>query len=249
MLCTLHTRGIKGWETYYLTCYWGYKCKTCSIIWGYECKPCLGVTWENMDGANGQTGGNNRSNTFVPTAFISLTCLIFSSNTHQYTSSVLSIVGVQMDACQLQVTQCHLGCSLFFLPFSLLPPIPVTYLPIHLPTSSFIQPSLLPPLPFGEPSLPLCVHAFCRVESQVRLQAAKLVSCSGIDICYSLKMTSTSASTVCICLGVHPICQLWIGHWCPTLGRERQIRSLRVSWCADITRKMYQFASDLQMIC
>jgi hypothetical protein len=33
------------------------------------------------------------------------------------------------------------------------------------------------------------------------------------------------------------------------VGSERQIRSVRVSWCADITRKMYQFASDLQMIC
>ncbi len=134
-------------------------------------------------------------------------CLVFSPNTHQCTSSVLSIVGVQMDESQLQVTQCHLGCPLFFSPFSLLPPIPVTYLPIHLRTSNFTQPSLLPPPPFAEPSLPLCVNAFCRVESHVRLQAAKLVSCSGIDICYSLKMTSTSASTVCICLGVQPICQ------------------------------------------
>jgi hypothetical protein len=48
-------------------------------------------------------------------------------NTHQCTSSVLSIVGVQMDESQLQVAQCHLGCSLYFSPFSLLPAIPVTY--------------------------------------------------------------------------------------------------------------------------
>jgi hypothetical protein len=31
----------------------------------------LGVTWESMDGANGQPGGKNRSTTFVLTAFIS----------------------------------------------------------------------------------------------------------------------------------------------------------------------------------
>jgi hypothetical protein len=34
------------------------------------CK-CLGVTWENMDGVNGQTGGKNHSSTFVLTAFTS----------------------------------------------------------------------------------------------------------------------------------------------------------------------------------
>ncbi len=50
---------------------WGYKCKTCDTIWGYECKTCMGVVWENMDGANGQTGGKNSSSTFVLTAFIS----------------------------------------------------------------------------------------------------------------------------------------------------------------------------------
>jgi hypothetical protein len=41
------------------------------LTWGYECKTCLGVTWENIDEANGQTGGKNRSTTFVLTAFIS----------------------------------------------------------------------------------------------------------------------------------------------------------------------------------
>jgi len=40
-------------------------------MWGYKCKTCLGVTWENMDGANGQTARKNRSSTFVLTAFIS----------------------------------------------------------------------------------------------------------------------------------------------------------------------------------
>jgi hypothetical protein len=30
------------------------------------------------------------------------------------------------------------------------------------------------------------VHAFCKVESHARFQAAKLVSCSSIDICYFL---------------------------------------------------------------
>ncbi len=34
-------------------------------------KKCLGVSCENMDGANGQTGGKNCSSTFVQTAFIS----------------------------------------------------------------------------------------------------------------------------------------------------------------------------------
>jgi hypothetical protein len=87
-------------------------------------------------------------------------------------------------------------------PQSLWPIYQSTYLPTvsHNP-SSYPLP-LLPSLVchYGK------VHAFCRVESHARFQAAKLVSCSGIDICYSLKMTSTSASTVCICLGVHPIC-------------------------------------------
>ncbi len=57
---------------------WGYKCKTCCIIWGYGCKTCLCVTWENMDGANGQTGGKNRSSTFVLPASISFGLLILS---------------------------------------------------------------------------------------------------------------------------------------------------------------------------
>jgi hypothetical protein len=48
---------------------WGYKCKTCCIIWGYECKTCMGVTWKNMDGVNGQTGGKHCSGTFVLTTF------------------------------------------------------------------------------------------------------------------------------------------------------------------------------------
>jgi hypothetical protein len=30
---------------------------TWHVMWGYECKMCLGVTWENMDEANGQTQG------------------------------------------------------------------------------------------------------------------------------------------------------------------------------------------------
>jgi hypothetical protein len=45
--------------------------KTWHIIHGCESKTCLGVTSENMDGANGQTGGKNSSTTFVLTAFIS----------------------------------------------------------------------------------------------------------------------------------------------------------------------------------
>ncbi len=157
-----------------------------------------------MDGANGLTGGNNCSNSFVLTAFISFVQYFPPTPTN---APVLfcPLLGFRW---MNPNSKSHLGCPLFFSPFSLLPPIPVTYLPIHLRTSSFTQPSLLPTPPFAESSLPLCVNAFCRVESHVRLQAAKLVSCSGIDICYSLKMTSTSASTVCICLGVHPICQL-----------------------------------------
>jgi hypothetical protein len=86
-------------------------------------------------------------------------------NTHQCTSSVLSIVGVQMDESQLQVAQCHLGCSLYFSPFSLLPPIPVTYLPIHLPTPSFTQSFLLPSSSFAKPSLPLWEGA-CLLQSR-----------------------------------------------------------------------------------
>ncbi len=50
---------------------WGFKCKTCRIIWGYRCKTCMGVTWENMDGANGQIGGKHHSSAFVLTTFIS----------------------------------------------------------------------------------------------------------------------------------------------------------------------------------
>ncbi len=89
-------------------------------------------------------------------------------------------------------------------PQSLWPIYRSTYLPpvSHNPSSWTLSLSPSPVCHYGK------VHAFCRVESHARLQAAKLVSCSGIDICYSLKITSTSASTVCTCLGVHPICQL-----------------------------------------
>jgi hypothetical protein len=105
-------------------------------------------------------------------------------NTHQCTSSVLSIVGVQMDESQLQVAQCHLGCSLYFSPFSLLAPIPVTYLPIHLPTPSFTQPFLLPPPPSAKPSLPLrMVHAFCR---QKAMRGFKLLSWSHVQVLISV---------------------------------------------------------------
>jgi hypothetical protein len=53
--------------------------KTCHIIWGIEWKTCLGVTWENMDEANGQTGRTNRWRTFVFIAFISFRlCNIFA---------------------------------------------------------------------------------------------------------------------------------------------------------------------------
>ncbi len=66
---------------------WGYKCKTCDIIWGYECKTCLGNTWENMDGANGQTGGKNSSSTFVLTAFISFGLFNIPKDNAQYGES------------------------------------------------------------------------------------------------------------------------------------------------------------------
>ncbi len=59
--CYEHTRGIKGYVTYYLTCY--VRLRVQNLPHSLE---------EIWMGANEQTGGKNRSNTFVLTAFISL---------------------------------------------------------------------------------------------------------------------------------------------------------------------------------
>ncbi len=65
--------------------------KTCHIIWGFECKTCLVVTWENMDGANGQTRRKNRWRTFVLTTFISFgLCNIFAHEKYFLQSAHLS---------------------------------------------------------------------------------------------------------------------------------------------------------------
>ncbi len=64
-----HTRGIKGYViTYYLACYVRLQVQNMPYymrLWVQYMPGC--VTWENMDGANGQTGGKNRSSTFVLT--------------------------------------------------------------------------------------------------------------------------------------------------------------------------------------
>jgi hypothetical protein len=51
-----------------------FECMLCTfwhVMWAYECKTCLGVIWENIDEANGQTGGKNRNSAFECTTFIS----------------------------------------------------------------------------------------------------------------------------------------------------------------------------------
>ncbi len=72
---------------------WGYTCKTCCIIWGYECKTCLGVTWENMDRANGQIWGKICSSTFVSTAFISFGLFNIFSYFHLQTNDTFMTCG------------------------------------------------------------------------------------------------------------------------------------------------------------
>ncbi len=96
---------------------WGYKCRTCRIIWGYECKTCLGVTWENMDGANGQTGGKNRRNTFVLTAFISSGLFnVF----HIFTAPTCTTTTITLEPCALNA-EFQLFIPRFNKIFSLIP--------------------------------------------------------------------------------------------------------------------------------
>ncbi len=66
-----HTRGIKGYVTYYLACYVRLQVQNMSYYMGLQVQNMLGCHSENMDGANSQTGGKNSSGTFVPIAFIS----------------------------------------------------------------------------------------------------------------------------------------------------------------------------------
>jgi hypothetical protein len=79
-------------------------------------------------------------------------CLVFSPNTHQCTSSVLSIVGVQMDESQLQVTP---WLSFIFFPLLLAAPNPCD-LSTHPPTD----------LQFHT-TLPLTHSPFCWIQSAI----------------------------------------------------------------------------------
>jgi hypothetical protein len=129
-------------------------------------------------------------------------------NTHQCTSSVSSIVGVQMDNSNSKSLSATFVVLYIFVPS---PCCPQSLWPIY--RSTYLPPVSHNPSSYPLPLLPspVChygkVHGFCRVESHVRFQAAKGSHGQNIDICYSVKMTSTSASTVWLCFGIHPICQ------------------------------------------
>jgi hypothetical protein len=75
--CYEHTKGIKGYVTNYLTCYVRLQVQNMPYYMRLRVENMPGCHLRKY-GANGQTGGKNRRNTFVLAAFISFACLMFS---------------------------------------------------------------------------------------------------------------------------------------------------------------------------
>ncbi len=68
--CYAHYEHIRG-ITYYLTCYVKLQVQNMLYYTRLQMQKCMGVTWKNMDGANGQIGKTNHRSIFVLTTFIS----------------------------------------------------------------------------------------------------------------------------------------------------------------------------------